>query len=66
MDGQEDRGEQGQDHDVEHVEAQQRVLADLDAAEQDAVTGVATIGKYDPKLVPMVMAQNAIWSHGSR
>ena len=23
-------------------------------------TGVATIGKYDPKLVPMVIAQNAI------
>ena len=36
VDGQEDGGDQRQEHDVEHVEAQQRVLADLEAAEQDA------------------------------
>ena len=35
VDGQEDRGDERQEHDVEHVEAQQRVLADLEAAEQE-------------------------------
>ena len=35
VDGQEDRGDEREDHDVEHVEPEQRVLADLQAAEQE-------------------------------
>ena len=58
MDGQEDGGDEGQDHDVEHVEPEQRVLADLEAAEdQRSGSGVLMIGVYAAMFRPIVIAQ---------
>ena len=65
--GQEQRRHQRHQDHVQDVEAQERVLADLDAAQQQQLAeGVLKSGAKVAMLVPMVMAQKAIWSQGSR
>ena len=67
VDGHEDRGEQRQADDVQRVEADERVRADLEAADAArSATRSPRTGAEPTMFVPTVIAQSASWSQGSR